>query len=861
MRHHQLQRHLSHTAVILIILILLLITPLLIQAAALWQNVGPVGISQWRAGYISLAIDGSNIPFVAYTDDANGDKATLQEFNPANNAWEAVGSAGFSVGPAYYISLALDGGGIPYVAFHDYSRSRKATVMKYNAGTDSWDLVGTRGFSAGEARYVSLALDTNAIPYVAYQDDPNGDEATVMKYNAGTDSWDVVGAAGFSAGRAEYLSIALDGSDTPYVAYRDFDSANNATVMMYNTGTGNWDVVGAAGFASGSVNYTSLALDGSDTPYVAYQDGGNLGRATVMKYNSGTNTWEPLGAAGFSAGSISYTSLEFDNGDNPYVAYRDGGNANKATLMKYNSAASAWENVGSAGFSTGIASYVSLGLDGNNMPYVAYRDGGNSDKATLMKYDLAPDLEASKADNGGGTATVGTAFNWNVTVANIEVREAKFNDGQIIFRDDLPIGASYGAPSVQNPVDITNSGNIDCYLVTRGNAYQIECAADGAVVTIGANTGKFDVVLGVTPSTTGDLVNPVGGGVCQVDPDNLITEDDETNNDCSDTVPVGAGSQGGTGSSGGANASEGQIGFDLSAEGGAFTYGPVRVLFPKLSLSILEVDAPSSGNNVRLGSDGRVFDIIVRDYSGKILSEFDFPIGVCIKPSSGELSAAGGNANLLNIFHKHEGAEWDVLETFVDGSYVCATVNKLSLFGLGVPLVPEVGFAPNVVIDLPEQPAEKVYSELASASHLDSDFRLEIPTLDLELPIVGVPLTIDGWDVTWLDNQVGYLYGTAFPTWAGNTALTAHVWNADNTPGPFVDLHTLQHGDQIIIDAWGQQYVYEVRATRGVRSDDLSFLPHSDYDVLTLITCQGYDDASGEYDWRLAVRAVLVDIK
>lgn len=142
----------------------------------------------------------------------------------------------------------------------------------------------------------------------------------------------------------------------------------------------------------------------------------------------------------------------------------------------------------------------------------------------------------------------------------------------------------------------------------------------------------------------------------------------------------------------------------------------------------------------------------------------------------------------------------------------------------------------------------------------DDNFILEIPALDLEMPIVGVPLTAAGWDVSWLGESAGYLEGTVYPTWAGNTAITAHVWNADNTPGPFVDLHTLKHGDEIIIHAWGQRYVYKVRALTEVSPGDLSALPHSDYDVLTLITCKGFNESSQNYDWRLAVQAVLISV-
>ena len=45
-----------------------------------------------------------------------------------------------------------------------------------------------------------------------------------------------------------------------------------------------WTVVGKAGFSAGPVGNTSLAFSGA-TPYVAYSDGANDGKATVMKFN------------------------------------------------------------------------------------------------------------------------------------------------------------------------------------------------------------------------------------------------------------------------------------------------------------------------------------------------------------------------------------------------------------------------------------------------------------------------------------------------------------------------------------------------------------------------------------------------
>ena len=99
-----------------------------------------------------------------------------------------------------------------------------------------------------------------------------------------------------------------------------------------------------------------------------------------------------------------------------------------------------------------------------------------------------------------------------------------------------------------------------------------------------------------------------------------------------------------------------------------------------------------------------------------------------------------------------------------------------------------------------------------------------------------------GWNLTWLGQQAGWLQGTAFPTWKGNSAITAHVYDANGEPGPFADLHQLKWGDQIIVNAFGQKYIYEVRSIDAwVDPEDSSAIPPEDYPWLTLITCKGYD--------------------
>ncbi|HNZ86862.1 MAG TPA: hypothetical protein PKL50_04220, partial [bacterium] len=48
------------------------------------------------------------------------------------------------------------------------------------------------------------------------------------------ESWQYLGQPAFSAGRADYTSIAIDATGTPYVVYQDYGNSNKATVMKYD---------------------------------------------------------------------------------------------------------------------------------------------------------------------------------------------------------------------------------------------------------------------------------------------------------------------------------------------------------------------------------------------------------------------------------------------------------------------------------------------------------------------------------------------------------------------------------------------------------------------------------------------------
>lgn len=56
-----------------------------------------------------------------------------------------------------------------------------------------------------------------------------------MKYNSGNGHWEWGGDQPATAGDAKFVSLAIDGNNDTYFAYADKDKSYNVSVMKYNT--------------------------------------------------------------------------------------------------------------------------------------------------------------------------------------------------------------------------------------------------------------------------------------------------------------------------------------------------------------------------------------------------------------------------------------------------------------------------------------------------------------------------------------------------------------------------------------------------------------------------------------------------
>ena len=213
--------------------------------------------------------------------------------------------------------------------------------------------------------------------------------------------WKTVGSAGFPAGEARYQSLTFAPDGTPYVAYSAGVGQKN-TVMHF--GGIAWAAVGGAELSDERALVQSLSFAPDGTLYVAFADSSNRcnggttacnAKATVMRYNAAASTpaWELVGSAGFSFGLLSYLSLTFAPDGTPYVIYMSNTNPGGPTITNRTAVKrfvdGAWESVDDAALLVDTADHQSLAFAPDGTLYIAYRPNFGSGETKVLRLNTA----------------------------------------------------------------------------------------------------------------------------------------------------------------------------------------------------------------------------------------------------------------------------------------------------------------------------------------------------------------------------------------------------------------------------------------------------------------------------------------
>lgn len=391
------------------LLYLLILVQVVSYGQQQWRPLGPNDfnqISNDNTESFSVALDGNDIPYMAFTSIASGVfKVSVRKF--VNGYWEYVGAPRFSDNVFLQkVSLAIDNNNVPYVAYRTFAgqsriqkfingvwtnisfsesfalpklvfdtqnnlnilaifgASEHAGLRKFNGST--WTSVGPTSISNGFTDNLSVDFDSNNIPYVAYSNFASNQTLTVKKLNNG--AWQNVGDIVLSTNDAEDITIRLNDDNVPYVVYKNVNFFNPVTILKTFNGT-QWVAVGPSnGVIASNVRNVSFEIDQNDDLVVATSSE-STGNTTVRKFD-GTD-WNMFGQPWLHGYR---NALVLNSINEPMVSFMD----NLAGMKRFDG--TQWIILGDESLSGNSKSELfSMTIAGDDTPYFAYHTKDDTD--------------------------------------------------------------------------------------------------------------------------------------------------------------------------------------------------------------------------------------------------------------------------------------------------------------------------------------------------------------------------------------------------------------------------------------------------------------------------------------------------
>ncbi|MGD8793380.1 MAG: hypothetical protein PVF47_12590 [Anaerolineae bacterium] len=258
------------------------------------------------------------------------DRLHISYYSPDSNtliyAWhDGVDWQFQEVGPTYdtggQTSLALDAGDLPHVAYWDYE-ALALRYAYYDGGRWQIDVVDTMS-NTGQSVSLALALDSADRPHLCYYD--TDADSLLYAYDDGA-TWQFVPIDDDVFYNGQSCDIALDAQDRAHVLYGDL-----GLFYARRQGSSWWIKTVDDGLFAG--HDLSLALDGEGHPQASYTGGEDAGSELRYAYSNGLAWYvETADALADEVRRFADTSLALDSSGRPHIAYWDLGNPDK---LKY----------------------------------------------------------------------------------------------------------------------------------------------------------------------------------------------------------------------------------------------------------------------------------------------------------------------------------------------------------------------------------------------------------------------------------------------------------------------------------------------------------------------------------------------
>lgn len=251
----------------------------------------------------SIAFDSSNDPTIVYRSFTGQDFLFAKKTGGAWSSQIVASNVTGGVGTAVGGSLAFDNSGEPAFSYKDnQSADEGLYYAKQTSGVWSIQKVDAAPFATALGYFNSLAFDGSNFPHISYRGGLGNNEMAHAYFDGAAWQTEVIESViPFES------SIKIDSTGDILVAYPE--GTNNEIKFARKSG-GAWTVETITTFSSVPI-YLSMDIDSSGVPYIAYQnpDTSNLEMAFAAPGNllDGNNASVDLDGGSSTSGGVSVT--------------------------------------------------------------------------------------------------------------------------------------------------------------------------------------------------------------------------------------------------------------------------------------------------------------------------------------------------------------------------------------------------------------------------------------------------------------------------------------------------------------------------------------------------------------------------
>ncbi|MCX6746073.1 MAG: hypothetical protein NTX00_03595 [Candidatus Parcubacteria bacterium] len=341
---------------------------------------------------------------------------------------------------SYVPQLQIAANNIPYIVWSDNSTGNGDIYFKKWTPSVGWTKMnGDTGFdnlsnNSGASTVPQIKLNSENIPYIIWQD---SNDVFFTRWTVGAgptvcgtgidDCWTkmdgTLGQDNISntSGNSEFIQLAIDHQDNPYIIWRETISGNKEIYFSKWTPGVGWTkmdgTLGSENFSNnvGNSDMPQIQVDSNNNPYVAWNDNAlSTGDIDIIKWTPGVGWTKMDGVtSGYeNVSSNTYVSnevkLQLDTNDNPCLVWTNGLYITSEIYFTRWKLGIGWSKMnGSLGFdnvsdNSGYSFEPQIKLDKANNPYILWDDETTDDRDVYFS-KWTPNVGWTKMNGDSGS--------------------------------------------------------------------------------------------------------------------------------------------------------------------------------------------------------------------------------------------------------------------------------------------------------------------------------------------------------------------------------------------------------------------------------------------------------------------------